>query len=589
MKKSVKRGVITVIAIIVVLFIVIPFCCGLLLGGMMAEKETKVKENTVFVLKLSGTLSERGEDNPLGSLLGDETENLGLNDILTAIKKAKENEKIHGIYINAKTWVCDSPASAQAIREALADFKGSGKWVIAYADTYTQSSYYICSVADKVCLNPAGMIMWRGMGAQPYFVKHLLAKVGIKMQTVKVGKYKSAVEMYTEEKMSDANREQVSVYINNIWDVMLADVSESRGISVEDLDSYADGIVMTESPGSYVERGLVDTLVYRTAMNGILADLVGVEKEDDVNTLGVSEMVRVKSKDKSDGGKIAVYYAYGTIVDSPTGGLASDACIASSDVIWDLKDLAEDDDVKAVVLRVNSGGGSAYASEQIWQAMVDLKAKKPVVVSMGGYAASGGYYISCPANYIYAEPTTITGSIGIFGMFVDMSDLLTKKLEVKFDEVKTNRNSTFGDPSRPFNSEELACLEEYIERGYNLFLTRVSMGRGMSVDSVNAIAQGRVWTGGDALGINLVDELGGLDEAVAKAASLAEIADYSIDTYPAKKDFFEQLLEDMFGMSSIDVQLKEVLGEHYAPMMFIKEINNQNAIQARMTDRIIFD
>lgn len=587
MKKIFKSKVFKAIIAIVVIYLV----CGVIgyaVGCHLGNKEVVVEDNAVFTLRLAGTLSERSAENPFGALLGEETDQLSLSAILSSIKKAKENDKIEGIYINVKSWVCDSPASAEAIRAALADFKESGKWVIAYGDTYSQTSYYIASVADKVYLNPQGIIDWHGLASQPYFLKNLLAKVGIKMQTVKVGKYKSYVETYTADKMSDANREQVSVYLNNIWSVMLRDVSDSRGVAVDELNAIADGITAFESPESYVERGLVDTLVYRTAMNAEIMSLLEVEDEDDIQWLSVGDMVNVKDVKKAEGGEVAVYYAFGSIVESATGGIAADPCIASSDVIWDLKDLAEDDDVKAVVLRVNSGGGSAYASEQIWHAIVELKAKKPVVVSMGGYAASGGYYISSPANYIFAEETTITGSIGIFGMIPDMSELVTKKLDVKFDEVKTNKNSGFGDISRPMNAAELAAIGDYIDRGYALFRSRVSQGRGISTDSVETIAQGRVWTGSDAIDIRLVDEIGGLDAAIAKAAELAELGEYHTKGYPEEKDFLTELMDSMLGMDKVSLEVKDLLGDYYEPFMFIKDLNYQNAVQARMTERINF-
>ena len=438
---------------------------------------TNVEDNSVFTLMLSGQLNERTADDPIAKLTGQVSENLGLDNIVSAIGKAKENENIKGIYIEAGLFSSDTPASAHAIREALLDFKKSGKWIVAYADSYEQTTYYICSVADKVFLNPQGMIDWHGLASNPYFVKDLLAKFGVKYQLCKVGKYKSAPEMMTADGMSEPNREQVTAYIIGIWNVMLKDVSDSRKIPVDSLNAYADRFITLSEPAEYVKLKMVDKLIYTDEVKTEIKKLLKIDEKDDVKQLTLADMEGVKGN-KEEGDQVAVYYAYGDIVDSETGGLASsEHSIVANTVCKDLERLANDDGVKAVVLRVNSPGGSAYASEQIWRSVTNLKAKKPVVVSMGGYAASGGYYISCAANYIYSEPTTITGSIGIFGMFPDFSGLLTDKLGVKFDEVKTNKFAAFGTMARPFNAEEMSLLEKYIGRGYELFRKRVADGR----------------------------------------------------------------------------------------------------------------
>lgn len=552
---------------------------GMIASGSSAKD---VSDNSVMVLNMSGMLDERSESSFMDELNGGTVGTIGLDDVLEAIGKAKDNDKIKGIYIEAGMLSADSYASLAAIRNALLDFKKSGKWIVAYGDVYTQGTYYVASVADKVFLNPSGQIDWHGISSQPVFLKDLMAKFGVKMQLAKVGTYKSAPEMYTADKMSDANREQVTAYVNGIWQNVCKAVSESRKISVEQLNAYADNFITLNDPKDFVKYKFVDKLIYTDQIDAEINKLLKQDADDNINTVSLAEMKVVKSKEEK-GEEIAVYYAYGNIVDNATGGmLSNEHNIVSKTVCDDLKALMDDDDVKAVVLRINSGGGSAYASEQIWHYMEMLKKEKPVVVSMGGMAASGGYYISSGANWIVAEPTTLTGSIGIFGMFPDFSGLLTEKLGVKFDEVKTNKHSAFGTPARPFNEEEMRYLNNYIDRGYALFRSRVAQGRKMKVEQVEKIAQGRVWLGQDALKVKLVDELGGLDKAVAKAAQLAKLKEYHTAAYPGKTSWVDQLLNNLSGESYINAQARQALGEYYEPFMLMKDINNQSAIQARI-------
>lgn len=552
---------------------------GMIASGSSAKD---VSDNSVMVINLSGMLNERSESTFMDEIGGNTVGTIGLDDVLAAIDKAEDNDKIKGIYIEAGMLSADSYASLTAIRNALLDFKKSGKWIVAYGDVYTQGVYYVASVADKVFLNPSGQVDWHGIASQPIFLKDLMAKFGVKMQLAKVGAYKSAPEMFTADKMSDANREQVTAYINGLWQNVCKGVSESRKISVAQLNAYADSFVTISDAKDFVKYKFVDKLIYTDGIKAEINKLLKNEADDDINTVSLADMKVVKGKEDK-GEEIAVYYAYGDIVDSETGGMMSSGhSIVGKTVCQDLEDLMEDDDVKAVVLRINSGGGSAYASEQIWHYVEMLKKKKPVVVSMGGMAASGGYYISSGANWIVAEPTTLTGSIGIFGMFPDMSELLTQKLGVKFDEVKTNRHSAFGTPARPFNEEEMRYLNKYIDRGYNLFRQRVAQGRKMKVENVEKIAQGRVWLGQDALKIKLVDELGGLDKAIAKAAQLAKLKEYHTSAYPGKVDWIDQLLNKTSGGSYIKAQMRQSLGEYYAPFMLLKDMNNQSAIQARV-------
>lgn len=552
---------------------------GMIASGSSAKD---VSDNSVMVLNMSGMLDERSESSFMDELNGGTVGTIGLDDVLEAIGKAKDNDKIKGIYIEAGMLAADSYASLAAIRNALLDFKKSGKWIVAYGDVYTQGTYYVASVADEVFLNPSGQIDWHGISSQPVFLKDLMAKFGVKMQLAKVGTYKSAPEMYTADKMSDANREQVTAYVNGIWQNVCKAVSESRKISVEQLNAYADNFITLNDPKDFVKYKFVDKLIYTDQIDAEINKLLKQDADDNINTVSLAEMKVVKSKEEK-GEEIAVYYAYGNIVDNATGGmLSNEHNIISKTVCDDLKALMDDDDVKAVVLRINSGGGSAYASEQIWHYVEMLKKEKPVVVSMGGMAASGGYYISSGANWIVAEPTTLTGSIGIFGMFPDFSGLLTEKLGVKFDEVKTNKHSAFGTPARPFNEEEMRYLSNYIDRGYALFRSRVAQGRKMKVEQVEKIAQGRVWLGQDALKVKLVDELGGLDKAVAKAAQLAKLKEYHTAAYPGKTSWVDQLLNNLSGDSYINAQARQALGEYYEPFMLMKDINNQSAIQARI-------
>lgn len=591
MKQFIKYTLATVVGIVIAAGLIAVVSFSALVALLSAEDgSVEVKDKSVFVLSLSGTLEERAAEDVLGWLTGDTDNSIGLQDIVESIQKAKSDPNIKGIYVRARAWSCDAPASAQAIRDALADFKASGKWIVSYADAYTQTSFYICSVADKVFLNPQGMIDWHGISSQPFFVKDMLAKVGVKVQMSKVGKYKSYPEMFTSDGMSAPNREQTAAYINNIWNVMVEGVSESRGIFPGKLNRYADSLILFTAPERYVDMKLVDTLLYVDEVKEQIKALTDAGDVDDVNFLTLDDMKELDAP-AGDGGEIAVYYAYGDIVKSVSSSISDEVCIASDDVCADIRDLMDDDNVKAVVLRVNSGGGDAYAASLIWRAVSELKEVKPVVVSMGGYAASGGYYISCPANYIYAYPTTVTGSIGIFGMFPDFSELLTDKLGIKFDEVKTNKYSTFGNPSRPFSNDEMARINVYIERGYNDFRECVSKGRSKSVADVEKIAQGRVWTGDDAVRIGLVDELGGLDDAVKKAAELAELDKWHTESYPAMPDIWERLMSDLSGVDDVSSRVKAALGDCYYPLMLLNHISKdkQSVAQARLMQRVIIE
>lgn len=582
MKDFFKHTLATIAGLFIFSIIVIIIGVMSLVGMVSAGEATKtVADKSVLVLNLSGELQEQSEDNVFQQFAGTPFGNLGLEKILSAIKKAKNNDKIKGIYIEAGALGADF-ASLQEIRNALLDFKKSHKWIIAYADTYTQGTYYVASAANEIYLNPQGMITWHGLSAQPIFIKDLLAKVGIRMQVLKVGKYKSATEMFTGDKMSDANREQTTAYLTSLWSNVCKAVSESRKISIDSLNTYADRLVMFEDARQLVKYKMVDGLLYTDQIKKKIKQLLHIDDDKDINQISIADMSGVKEKLK--GKEIAVYYAYGDIVDSPiTGGLlGSKHQIVAQDVCKDLADLMEDDDVKAVVIRINTGGGSAYASEQLWHQIEMLKRKKPVVVSMGGVTASGGYYMSCNANWIVAQPTTITGSIGIFGIVPDRSQLLTQKLGIKFDEVKTNRNATFGTSARPMNAAELGYMQAYIDRGYKLFRRRVADGRHLSTAQVEQVAQGHVFTGEAAKQLKLIDQLGGIDAAVAKAAQLAKLSEYHTHTYPAPIDWFEQLFNTFGGGNYLDGKMRAALGDYYEPVILLKQMNQLDALQARL-------
>ena len=544
-----------------------------------SDAEVTVPENAIFKLELNGTLSERSQENPLSLLMDDDLQAYGLDDLLSAIQKAKENENIQGIYIETKSLAADGYASLKAVRDALADFKASGKFIVAYGDTYTQGLYYLASVADRVILNPQGMLEWTGLASSPMFYKDLMDKVGIRWQIFKVGTYKSAVEPRTAMKMSDANREQVTDYLGSLWGQITADVSASRGISVDSLNEAADRMLLLQPAEECLAYGLADTLMYKNDVRDYLKQRVGIDPDDNLHMLGLKDMLNVKKnvpKDKS-GNIVAVYYAYGQI----GSGLTGEEGIEAEKVCRDLRELKEDEDVKAVVLRINSPGGSAYESEQIWYAVSELKKEKPVIVSMGDYAASGGYYIACNADTLVAEPTTLTGSIGIFGMVPD-AEGLAQKIGVGFDVVKTNAYGDFGMPTRPMTESEKALMQAYVERGYDLFLSRVAEGRGMSKEAVDRVGQGRVWTGLRAKELGLVDELGGLDRAIEIAVAKAGVDAYTRMDYPGKKSAWEQL-KDFSPSGYVRARLLQGEAGHlFRQVETLNAFDLQDALQARM-------
>ena len=535
----------------IVVYFGICFLFGLMMGDMMSTPTTKLEENTIYRIDLKGTLVEQaGEENPFDALFaemyGQSTSTVGLSDLLSNIALAKDNDKILGIYLKGGS-LSAGPASAKALRDALLDFKQSGKFVIAYADSYSQTNYYIASVADKMFFNPVGSLAWDGLSAQKEYYTRLFEKIGIEMQILKVGTFKSAVEPYFRTSMSEADRKQTEQYLGGIWSEMKAAVGQSRQIATEQLHAYADECMSLQPQEKYLTYNFVDSLVYVQEMDSILRTYAGTK---DYKQLSNSKMTNVERSENEAKDKVAVLYAEGAISDAGAEG------IVEGKILKTIKKIYKDDDVKAVVFRVNSPGGSADASEQIWHAMKMLQDKGlPVVVSMGDYAASGGYYISCNADYIYAEPTTLTGSIGIFGTVPNINKL-REKVGLDIDGVSTNKHSALNVNAiyRGMNPQETALMQNMVERGYDLFPRRCADGRGMSQDEIKKIGEGRVWLGKDAIEIGLVDCLGNINDAIAKAVELAELGDYQLVSYPEKKDPFEEMLK-MFDTTTPEERL----------------------------------
>ena len=584
MKKFFKTTLAYALALIIAGLVLPIVGIGIVAGIAASSSESgDIEKNSVLFLDLNGVIEERAVENPLSSIMDSKLKTYGLDDIIAAIKEAKANENIKGIYLQAGAVEGASGASLEEIRGELASFKESGKFIVAYGDQYLQELYYLATVADKLILNPQGSIGWHGLASTPVFYKDLLEKVGVEMQVFKVGTYKSAVEPFIATEMSDANREQLTEMLDSTWDELLTAVSASRGVSKEMLNEYADKFMDFCPAQEYVACGMADTLLYKDGVLAYLKGLTGVDADDDLKLVTMDTMrerlkMAKKLEDATGKSKIAVYYAFGEI-DGSTSSLEEG--INSKKVIKELRELREDDDVKAVVLRVNSPGGSAYGSEQIWREVTLLKAAKPVVVSMGDYAASGGYYISCAADCIVASPITLTGSIGIFGVIPCAEKLLKDKLGLGFDVVKTNPMADFGVLSRSFRPEEKVVLQNHVNNGYALFLKRCADGRGVAVDDIAKIAEGRVWTGSKAKEIGLVDELGDLDKAVAIAAQKAGLADYSVKAYPAEKGILEKLM-DTKKEDYMETMARETLGGYYNSIKFLRNIGNCDRIQARL-------
>lgn len=561
--------------------IAVVFMIGIV-AGLSSNSQavyTPKAEESVFKIAFEGELRETAEDHPFASLVTGKESDLSLKDVLKSIRHAKEQESVKGIYLDMGVF-SGGTASLDAIRRALMDFKDSGKFIVAYADSYTQGGYYLASVADKVYLNPQGILGLTGISSQTMFYKGLLQKIGVEMMVFKVGTYKGAVEPFIADKLSDANREQITSYQNSIWGNITKGIAKSRNITVDDVNRFADEGAFFASPEKAVEYKLIDELKYRSEVEKYLIEQSG-QTGDKLKTVGLSNMKNIKNTEREYRNKIAIVYAEGEItqslVSSPYSGSHP---YISEKINENLRKLADNDEVKAVVLRINSPGGSAYTSEQIWKQVYELKKKKPVVVSMGSVAASGGYYIASGASKIIAEPNTLTGSIGIFGMFPNTAGLFNK-LALTTDIVKTNKYADFGDPSRPMTNDEKALIQGYIERGYDTFLTRCAEGRGVSKADIDSIGQGRVWTGEQALKIGLVDELGGIERAVELASELAEIYNYNIMEVSTSHDFLKEFLEKQIEVVKQSM-VKDMLGDEYEHFRMLRKAKATYGIQARI-------
>lgn len=587
MKQFLKYVCATVVGLLITFCIFTVICFTVIASVAATSDSTDISDGSVLVVKLNGDIVEHVGGDDVNRMMGVTPSSQGVDDIVTAIDAAAKEPNIKGIYVESGMMLSDYSALRE-IRNALLRFKTSKKWIVSYGDSYTQGTYYVCSAADKVWMNPEGTLDIHGLAAQPMYVKDLLEKFGIKMTVIKVGTYKSATEQYTESKMSDANREQVTRYIGSLWTTVTTEIGKSRGISKDSINAYADNVTMAQPAALLIKQHLIDKTMYANEVKTEIKKLLKQDADEEIKQITCSELATKVRSDMESGtdDKIAIYYAEGSIVQSAEAGLlfSGGQSIVSKKMVKDLDELAKDDDVKAVVIRINSGGGDSFASEEIWHSVAMLKEKKPVVISMSGAAASGAYYLSAPASWIVAQPTTITGSIGIFGVFPDMTRLYKEKLGLTFDNVKTNKHADMSllQTARPFDAEEEALLQQYINRGYELFCKRVSDGRKMPIAKVKEIAEGRVWIAGDAMRLKLVDEIGGMPEALKKAAELAKVKKYTTTAYPTTPTLFEQLMEKATGNgNNLDEQMKATLGTLYEPFHIIKSLEKQNPIQAR--------
>ena len=562
-------------------FLVFIIFIGILVSAVsMGKKETVVvPEKTVLVLTLDQPVSERSSDNPLAHFnfsRPDMSSQLGLNDIVKNINKAAADSKVKGIYLELSD-IPSGQATIEEIRNALIDFKKSGKFILAYAEVFTQKSYYLASVADKIYLNPAGGIEFKGMVGQVMFFKGLLDKIDVEAQVIRHGKFKSAIEPFTLDKMSEPNKIQTLTFISGMWKHMLEGISASRKISVDDLNAIANEYKI-QTPQDAVSQKMVDKLLYKDQVLDELKNRLDVKTAKDLKLMKIGKYANAAvSENSSSQDKIAVIYATGDIIS----GEGNEETIGSETISKAIRKARLDDNVKAVVLRVNSPGGSALASDVIWREMVLTKKAKPVVVSMGDVAASGGYYIACAADKIYAYPNTITGSIGVFGIIPNMKEMFNKNLGITFDEVKTNPYADYIPVTRPMNDAEKKIITRDIENIYSTFTSHVSEGRKMTVAQVDSIGQGRVWSGIDAKRIGLIDEFGGLNDAVKEAARLAKLKTYRTQELPEQKDTFQQLMETFAG-DNARVSLRNELGAAYPYYKYLSRMSHMQGIQALM-------
>lgn len=562
------------------------FMFAAMIASMGTTTTVSVKDNSILKLDLQKNISEQAVENPF-DMFGDEfsqyyQSSIGLDDILACIKSAAKDPKIKGIYINSES-VGAAPATLKEIHDALMEFKASGKFIYAYADSYAQGGYYLSSVADKVTMSTTGLIQFKGIAMQVMFYKGLIDKLDVDVQVIRHGKFKSAVEPFLTDKMSDANREQMTLLANTLWNTMVEDIAASRKLSTEEVNNIADGMFIGTAAKA-VESKLIDKACYKSDVVQDLKKLVNVENDKDLNITTLAEYTKaLKAENNTSKDEIAIIYAVGEI----RGGKSGNDIMGSETMVKLIKEAYTSDNVKAIVLRVNSPGGDGTASDIIWHEIEQAKkAGKIVVTSMGDYAASGGYYISCNSNYIIAQPNTLTGSIGVFGVVPSFQRALKNKLGVTVDGVSTNKHSDAGGTMRPMNAEELAVYQEFIDDFYGVFTQRVADGRGMEQSAVDEIGQGRVWAGSDALKIGLVDALGNIDDAVAKAAELAKLENYKISYYPKKKDFWTKLMEKSSSDNNVQAFIKQELGDQYYIYQGLNQLKRAEGVQAMMPMQI---
>jgi len=586
MKDFFKFMLASMLGFILVIVIVFFISLGLIVGLMSfaEQKEVVVKENTVLRIDFKDPIPERTPKNDIFSSLtsGSFKTILGLNDIIGNISDAKTDERVEGIILNLN-FVPSGISTLEEIRAALLDFKESGKFILCYGEYMTQDAYYIGSVADEMYLHPQGFVDFKGLNAQLMFIKGMLDKLDIKMQIVRHGKFKSAVEPLIQEEMSPENREQYTAFINSIWNSMLAQISASRGVSVGELNSIADGLIAYDAEDA-VSSGLIDKLTFRDEYRQILADRLMVEDLDDISIISLSQYDRVMKSFSITGDRIAVIYATGQI----GGGQGNNEEIGADKFAETIARVREDDNVKAVVFRVNSPGGDALASDIIWRELELCQAVKPVIVSMGDVAASGGYWISCASEKILADPTTLTGSIGVFGVIPDFGDFMENKIGITYDRVGTNDNSGFPSVVRPLTGYEKQVLQNKVENVYDLFLARVSNNRGMSKEEVDKIGEGRVWSGVDALKLGLIDEFGGLYDAIDLAAEISGLEEYRLLELPVLKDPVEQLLEELSAGVYVNM-LKTELGPFYRDYKHVQSALEWEGVQARLPVQVVIE
>jgi protease-4 len=549
------------------------------------DKIEKVEPNSILHVKLNYEIKDRSSNNPFENFdfsTFESNDGPGLDKIIKSIEKAKTDDKIKGIYLDLTT-INGGMATLEEIRLALLNFKESGKWIISYSEIYTQGTYYLASVSDKVYLNPAGIVEHKGLSSELMFFKNALEKLDVEMQIIRHGKFKSAVEPYMLEKMSDANREQYELLLNTAWGSMTKAVSASRNISVEKLNELADNMTIQDAKIAKAE-GLVDDILFKDELLAAIKTKLNIEADDDIQSITLKKYSKSVSKtpfnpkkEKKSENQIAVIYASGEI----NSGKSKNNVMGSETISAAIREARLDDDVKAIVLRVNSPGGSAMASDVMWREVVLAKQAKPVIVSMGNVAASGGYYIACAADKIVADEKTITGSIGVFGVIPNAQGLMNNKLGITFDRVKTNKHADIMSVFKPLTAEERDIIQIGVEKIYDDFITKVAEGRGMTKEEVDAIGQGRVWTGLDAIKIGLVDEIGGLERAIEIAKTTAKLDDYSIIDYPKRKDPFEELMEEL--TSNIEAKiLTRTLGSEYKYYKKVQDISQQTGVMARM-------